>query len=368
MSNRQRGVVFGVALLVLAVIAVWSPLPDRVTDRDVYEATADRGIVRDCTDLHCFRVLVPWVIGSVPGSSLLKWKIYAVVANATAVVVVLELALLMGLSRRGALLAAALTGLGFGSLYTLHDVYTADPLMYALAPVVTILLFRDRVAVAAMVATVGVLAKEFVAAPLYIYAAASAWSRQWPRAWSALAAANTAFIAWLLLQLTLIVGFNYGYGDNPSTKLLSGGYVRHWLELQSPRGAMSALLNEFGALYVLAPMGLMFLATGWRRFVIAAVPVALVFGYVQQPDRALWNFHFLVTPLAALVLERVSPILAAATVALFAVANLRVGAQLEWVPAARFAMAGSLILALVACAVVWKGRTTSTVSTLPSPA
>ena len=42
-----------------------------------------------------------------------------------------------------------------------------------------------------------------------------------------------------------------------------------------------------------------------RRLAVVSLPIAALFGYVQQPDRALWNFHYLVTPFAALVLERV---------------------------------------------------------------
>jgi hypothetical protein len=69
---------------------------------------------------------------------------------------------------------------------------------------------------------------------------------------------------------------------------------------------------------------------------------------VQQPDRALWNFHFLVTPLAALALERAPVALTVLTVVTFGFANLRVGAQLTMVPAARFAMAASVLFATAA--------------------
>ena len=87
---------------------------------------------------------------------------------------------------------------------------------------------------------------------------------------------------------------------------------------------------------------------------IVAIPIALVFCYVQQPDRALWSFHFLVSPLAALALERAVTGLAALTIALFAFANLRVGAQLTFVPAARFALTASVLCALAVVARAWK--------------
>lgn len=346
MTYAASAAAFAGFALTLAVIAWASPLPDRVTDRDVYEATAAHGIVPDCTDLHCFRVLVPWTLGALPGASVVKWKVYAVLANAAAAIAVWHLSAVLALSLRARWLAAAFSLFGFGSLYTLHDVFTADPLMYCLGPLVTYLLLRDRIAIAGAIASVTVLAKEFVAAPLLIHSAFSALERRYAVAVRALVAFNCAFIVWLVLQLTLMLRFNYGYGDNPSTHVLSGGYLVPWFEQQSVRGALSALFNEFGAVYVLAAAGVFMAPERLRLLALCALPVALLFGYVQQPDRALWNFHFLATPLAAVAIDRAPAALAWATVAAFAIANLRIGAQLSAVPAARFAMLLSVLLAV----------------------
>jgi hypothetical protein len=70
----------------------------------------------------------------------------------------------------------------------------------------------------------------------------------------------------------------------------------------------------------------------------------------------LWNFHSLVTPLAAVALGRAPAALAWATIALFAIGNLRVGAQLTFVPQARFALGASCLLALVAAAMTMRDR------------
>jgi len=104
-------------------------------------------------------------------------------------------------------------------------------------------------------------------------------------------------------------------------------------------------------LYILAPIGVILASHDVRRLAIVTLPIAAVFAYVQQPDRALWNFHFLVVPIAALVLERVPAALAWTTVALFAIGNLRVGAQLPTAALSRLAIAGSLALAIVAAAI-----------------
>ena len=350
----SRAVVIAALGVILASIAWLSPLPDHITDRDVYEATAARFIVPDCTDLHCFRVLVAWGLGSVPGPSIVKWKIYAVAANTAAAAAVFALSLAWGLSTRAATMATVMSALGFGSLYTLHDVFTSDPLMFALGPAVVLLLLQERVAMATALAALAVMAKEFVAAPLFIYSAVAWLEGRRELAARVLAGAVAVFTVWLVLQLVLILKFNYGYGPNPSTQLFSGGYLAHWIGLQSWRGVVTAMFNEFGALWLLGPAGLLLAPPALRRFALVSLPVAALFGYVQQPDRALWNFHFVVTPLAALVLERASRVLAGATVALFAVANLRVGAQLPHVPAARYALFLSVAAAAAAVVVAWR--------------
>jgi hypothetical protein len=341
----RLGAYFAACAVALGCIAAMSPAPDRVTDRDVYEATATRRIVPDCGDLHCFRVLVPWILGPLPGASILKWKAYAVVCNAATAVAVFIWSLSLGLSRRAAWMASVASAFGFGSLYTLHDPYTSDPLMYALGPFIASEALNGRTLVAAAAATVGVQAKEFAAAPLYIVAAWHAVERRWGLALQTLAGANVAFLAWLLLTLTLMLRFNYSYSGSASTDLGHGANLVGWLSRQSARGVLSAMFVEFGALWLLMPVGFFLASRRLRLLVLVSLPVAALFGYVQQPDRALWNFHFLATPLAATVLDAAPATLAGATLAAFAVANLRVGAQLPMALVGRTALAASVLFA-----------------------
>ena len=344
-SSRFVAAELAAVFVALAIIAWASPEPDRVTDRDVYENTAARIIVPDCADLHCFRVLVPWVLGRLPGPSTLRWKGYAALSNAAAAVAVFTLCLTFGLSRRAASMASVVSAFGFGSLYTLHDPYTSDPLMFFAGPFITNELFQGRLALAALAGTVGVFAKEFAAAPFYILAAYHGVERRWGPALRSLAAGNLAFLVWLLLTLTLMLKFNYGWGGTDSSNLASGAGIGPWLRRMSPRGIAAAMFNEFGALYVLVPVGFFLAPRHVRLLTIASVPVAAALVYLQQPDRALWNLHFLAAPLAATVLDGVPVALAGATLAAFAVGNLRVGAQLPIAPLGRAALALSVVLA-----------------------
>ena len=85
-----------------------------------------------------------------------------------------------------------------------------------------------------------------------------------------------------------------------------------------------------------------------KLLTLISIPVAALFAYVQQPDRALWNFHFIVVPLGASLLDLVSPHLAWTTIALFAITNLKVGAQWTIAPSARLTLPLTM-LAAAAC-------------------
>ena len=354
-TDTLRGpVLLAGALLALSLIAWLSPPPPRPTDQGVYEATAARGIVPGCVDVHCFRVLVAWGLGVLPGPSPVKWKAYAVLSTAVTAIAVFHLGVVVGLTRRGGMLAAFLSAFGFGALYTLHDPYTSDPFIFALSPLLTLMLFRERVLLTGAVASVGVLAKEFAAAPLFIVAGAAWLGGEWRFGWRVFAAGAVAFAVWAAFHLILILQFGYGYGNNPSVRLLGGGYMAWWLDHLSLTVALSAIVGVFGALWVLAPAGLWLAPPTLARLAWASIPVALLFAYVQQPDRAWWNFHFVATPLAAFVLERVPLWLALLVAGTFAAANLRVGAQLPFVPAARFALAASMALAVTSIIVAWR--------------
>ena len=317
-----------------------------MTDRDVYEATAAHGVVFDCSDIHCFRVLVPWLLAPLPGPSILKWKAYAVLSNAAAGVAVFALCFTFGLSRRAAWFASIGSAFGFGSLYTLHDVYSSDPLMYFLGPFLSNELLSGRVRRGGRRrcdrrAGEGVRRSAVLSRQRLPGCRASMESRRRARS----SPRNAVFIVWLLMTLTLMLRFNYTYAGSASADLAGGANLVGWLSRQSARGIAAAMFNEFGVLYILAPVGLFLAPRRLRLLALVSLPIAAFFGYVQQPDRALWNLHFLVVPMAALVLER-APALGSLTLAAFVVGNLRVGAQLPIGSAGKLALAASIVLGI----------------------
>jgi hypothetical protein len=237
--------------------------------------------------------------------------------------------------------------------------------MFWLAPLVTRWLLDDRLALAALVSCVSVFGKEFVVIAVATVGVWAACARRWRLAGACGVIAGVAFLAWAALQIDLIrfSGYSYsGAGTGPARQLLSGSYLALWLARMPPSGAVLALFNEFGALYLLIPVGWLAAPRRLKQLAVAALPFAAFLAYVEQPDRALWNFHFLASPLAAIVLADVPAALAGAFVALYATANLRVGAQMSYAPPARFALTASIAVAVIAIVLHWRRRN------CPSPA
>lgn len=340
---------------VLAIVAAIAPTP-RSTDRGFYEQLGRAVIIRDCSDIHCFRPLVAAVLEHLPGPSLPKWKAYAVIANAIGALAVGSFCSLLGLSGPTAIAATWLSALGTGSLYSLYDCYTADPLMYMLGPLLAIHLWQGRTGRAGWIAAVGVLGKEFAAAPLWIFTAFAALSRRWSLAARLLLVATAVMIVWLAKQAGLMAFENYRYGFTASVDLLHGGYINSWLDRVGWSGAAMYLFTTFGALYVLMPAGFLRAGRDLRLLAIATVPAALAFLYVEQPERALWNFHFIAIPLAAVALDGLPLWLLASFVAASSVVGLRFGAQLDIQLMSRIALVMAMTIAAAAVARSMKGR------------
>jgi hypothetical protein len=336
-------------VVVLSAIAALSPPPARTTDADTYERMSSVWFLPRCDyDIHCFRVLVPWIVGMVPGPSLVKWKGAAVVFEAGAAFLMRRWVLTLGASPPAATLVMWLTALGGGSLYTLFDPHTADPLMHLLGPGLMLLLFQSRIANATIVAAIGILAKEFAVVPLFVTGLQWFQQRRFAETWRVWLGGFLVIVLWLGWQTFLRQAYGYSDGGNQSFRVLSGGYLIHWVRSLSPSLVVASLLMPFGILWILWIGGLMVGRRELVQLTLAAAPCILALCYVQQPDRALWNFAFVVMPAAAMVLSCSSALLGWGLVAAHAMANLRYGAQLTFVPPAKYSLLVGSALALVA--------------------
>src|SRR5688572_7648158 len=192
-----RPTVHAAALVfVLAVVAFVAPSPAE-SNRDFYEHSGREVVMPGCLGGDCFRPLIPVVLERLPGSSIVKWKTYAVLANAIGAVAVWRFSLLLGLSSTAALCAMWLSGLGAGTLYSLFDAYTGDPLMYMLGPVMSVWLWRGQYVHASLAGMVGIFAKEFAAAPLWIFSLFAILDRRWYAALRLISASVLVTLVWL---------------------------------------------------------------------------------------------------------------------------------------------------------------------------
>ena len=315
---------FVAIVAVLGAIAAIAGTP-AAGDRDVYQKIGRQLFVLDCHDIHCYRLLPAPIIEHLPGPSLVKWRAYAVLTNAAAAIALGRLCLVLGLSTRAAGIATWIAALGFGPMQSVFDPYTSDPVMYLLAPLMMADLMAERLGRPTLVGSLGVISKEFAAAPLWIYALLSALRRRWETALHAALGAVTATLVWFALQTALMTLYNYSYGNNPSVNLLTGAYFAVWTDALGWPRALASLFMAFGPLFVLLPAGWLRTDRSLRLLAIASLPALAAFVYVQQPDRALWNFHFVVIPMAMLALEALPDRLVWPFVIAFGIANLRLG-------------------------------------------
>lgn len=349
-------------LIVVGFAAFVAPEPWWPTDRRVYERMGEEWLVPGCNDFHCFRPLVSWVLGRLPGSQLVIWKTYAVLCQVGAGLAMAYWVMRWGASVSTARMVAWLTALGSGACYTLFDPYTSDPLMHLLGPVLMLLVDRGRAGAATALSMAGVMAKEFAAVPLIVAAAYRAVRSEWRDTIRCTLGAVAVVSLWTAWQLYARLGLGYTTGPTYSADLTTGGFLVFWLLTLSPVLVAQLLALVFGGLWLMWAAGLVWGPRELRQFTFAALPALLIFNAVQQPDRALWNFAFVIMPAVAMVLERAPAVMGWLLVAAQTALNLRFGAQLPYVPAARLSF---VIAVLVAAAIIVRARAAAPA---PSPA
>jgi len=328
LNRRGSGASLALAIgTTLAVIAAVAPSPWFITERDIFRQIGRDFFIPDCSSLHCTRVLASWILEQLPGPSLLKWKIYAVVGGTIAAVGTARLARHVGLPDRVCNWSAWLVAFGSGVQITLFDPYGPDPVIYAITPWMLRWVIEDRIALAASIGAVGVLAKEFAAAPLWIGVGYAILARHRRLFWRCSAAAVTATLIWVALQIALILRFNYSYGGSASALVFEGGNFARWFRLLGPTQSLGALAVHVVPVVALAAAAVRRAPRQLQHLALASIPPLLALVYVQQPDRAIWNFQPVLASLAALPLVTASPAFAWTFVAGYASSNLRVVPQ-----------------------------------------
>lgn len=321
-SERRTNLALAATLALSLGTVALGLSPEYVTDRDTYEQVGRQLIIPDCSNLHCTRVLVAWVIEQLPGESIVKWKTYAVIGNLLAAWGIFSLSRRFGLDLQASRAAAMMSALGPGAQLTALDPHTSDPLIYGVVPWLVRLLIDGRFAAVTACAVVGVWAKEFAVAPLWIFAVFGGLLRRTDIVLKSAAGAALASAAWVGQQLWFILAHNYSYGGNSSARILEGGYLLTWIRWIGPVRAIGAMVLHFGPLAWLVTAGFRRSPRELKLLALASAPAVLAFAYVQQPDRAIWNFQFVLLPLAAVTFQGAPLWLRATWLTAFAVSHL----------------------------------------------
>jgi len=85
-----------------------------------------------------------------------------------------------------------------------------------------------------------------------------------------------------------------------------------------------------------------------RLIAVASAPAAIAFSYVQQPDRAWWNFAFVLVPLTAPILADAAPALRWSFVAGYVLSNVHLGPLLtRWLELPGFVLAAGVSIVII---------------------
>jgi hypothetical protein len=320
-------------------------------DRVGYEYVGQHPLDPKCPhNVFCYRALVPVVLEHVPLplSPTLRWRAFAVAANATTGVLLAAAAI--GGGGPAALLASILFQTSFAATFTLFDPFTPDPAVFLAAGLLTLASLHDWPLRALGVAVVSVFAKETVTLVVSAAAVAAVLERRRVSAWVFAAAA-----AWLL-----VIGFHvlmnrvagWSESGSGSADLAGGGWLGRWL--QDPTLTTSArafyLFIPFGFAWIYAVLGIAEAPPRLRRLVIGALVVVPGLVYVQTPERALGTACFVVVPLAALFLARPPLGFGLAAAVTNGVLTARVGLSTPWLPPVPYLLA---LAAIVGASAIW---------------
>ena len=232
--------------------------------------------------------------------------------------------------------------------FTAYDPYTPDPVVFLIAALVLYLWLADRAVTIAALAVAGVFAKETVA--LIVSAPALAvvlWNDRASR-WRWIVPAALAWSALFGFHWYMDTYAGWGISRNAASNFGTGSWLAIWWK-NNPSLAHKAFMvfAPFGWGWLFAALGYRHAPKPFRQLAAGAVLPMLALVYVQTPERALGNAFFVVIPLAAAFLARVSPAAAWTAAITNALVTARMGLSTELLPSS------SVLLLPATAAAAW---------------
>jgi hypothetical protein len=229
--------------------------------------------------------------------------------------------------------ASTLLQTSYAFTFTAYDPYTPDPFIFLIAALVLYCWMLDRAAVVALMAAIGVFAKETVGVLVAVPAIAVLLARE--------RRGTTRWLVPVVVAGMVLLGFHW-YMDtyagwsmsrNPASNFASGSWLAIWWK-NNPSLAHKALVvfSPFGFAWCFALLGYRYAPTRLRQLALGAIVPLLGLVYIQTPERALGNAFFVVVPLAATFLARASTAAAWAAVITNGLLTARLGLSTDWLP------------------------------------
>ena len=327
-----------------ALVTAAAPPQPRLSDRDEYEYTGRHGLAANCPNsIYCYRVLVPMLLERIPADPERRWRAHQWLAHTATGTVVSIAAAPIG----SPLIAAVVLQLSYPFTFTAYDPFTADPLVFLIAALTLSWWLADRWLALTVLAAVGVFVKETTALLASAPAVAVMLSDRAPR-WRWWIPAAAAWIALLTFHLYMDTYYGWGISKNPAANFSGGSWLALWWR-NNPSLARKALMvfSPFGFAWVFGVLGYRFATPPLRQLAIGAILPIAVLIYVQTPERALGNAFFVIVPLAAAFLSRVSPAAAWTAAVTNGLVTAKIGLSTSLLPSS------SILLVPAALSAAW---------------
>lgn len=287
--------------LAVAIQTAAPPQP-HLTDRNDYDYNSTQPLTAYCPNtIYCYRILVPMVLNRIPADSETRWRTLQWVAHtATGALVGSVVAPVAS-----PFIASVLVQTSFGFAFTAYDPYTPDPVVFLVAALLLYCWTVDRVAAAALMVTVMILAKETVALLATVPAIAVMFASERTRRWRWLVPATLAWTALLSFHWYMDTYAGWGISQLSASDWTTGSWFGIWWRSNSLPYKALMVFSPFGFGWVFAVLGFRHAPPAIRHLALAAIAPIAVLAFVQTPERALSNAFFVVVPLAAIFLARV---------------------------------------------------------------
>lgn len=339
---RALILLFNGAISFLVLLA--APLQPRLSDRAEYEYTGRHGLAPSCpVTIYCYRILVPVALEQIPLDPEMRWRALQWLAHtATGTVTAIVVS-----PFASPFIASTLLQTSYAFSFTAYDPFTPDPVVFLIAALILSCWMHDRAIAAALIVLVGVFAKETVA----LIAAAPAIAVLLSDRRTRVRWAGGAVLAWIVLLFFhwYMDTFNgWSISKNPAANFSGGSWLVLWWR-NNPSLTRKALMlfAPFGWAWVFAIAGYRSATQALRQLAIGALlPIAALI-YVQTPERALGNAFFVIVPLAAIFLSRISPAAGWAAAITNGLLTAKIGLSTAWLPAT------SILLIPASLTAVW---------------